>query len=277
MPRWLPIFLFVLLMGVASVPRAVTYRNIPIAHAHGQGAQPSGAAVPSRIFLPSVAGDTAPAPTRTPAPTRSTPASTATPGPTVAPGTTPGAPAPRRMYGVLFGDNRHLRSDWNAGIRVREVELSWRRYEPEDGAWNSAFIGEKRWEFQQARAAGFQLVLDFGIQYPPGWARALGPWKDQYGNSYDGQVNAVWSPEVRRQVEQYIERAFADFGTDFWGVRAGAGGWIETMYPGSSPGYVHSYWAFDDDAAALNPVPNWRPGQLSPNGEARRFYELVFT
>ena len=31
-------------------------------------------------------------------------------------------------------------------------------------------------------------------------------------------------------------------------------------------------WAFDATAQAQNPVPGWRPGQPSPNGEARTFY-----
>ena len=189
------------------------------------------------------------------------------------PALTPRAAAQQRMYGVLYGHSSHLQTDWDAGMRVREVELSWRRYEPKDGVWDSNFIGEKRWEFQQARAAGFQLVLDFGIQYPPDWARKIRPWRDQHGNSYDGQVNPISSAEVRKQIEQYLDRVFKDFGADWLGVRVGAGGSNETMYPGTPAGVKRSYWAFDSEKMALNPVPNWRPGQPSPNGEARRFYE----
>ncbi len=44
------------------------------------------------------------------------------------------------------------------------------------------------------------------------------------------------------------------------------------MYPPTPAGFKHSYWAFDSDALRSNPVPAWRPGQASPNDEARRFY-----
>src|ERR687884_521277 len=33
-----------------------------------------------------------------------------------------------------------------------------------------------------------------------------------------------------------------------------------------------SFWAFDPTAQAQSPVPGWRPGQPSPNGEASKFY-----
>lgn len=181
-------------------------------------------------------------------------------------------PAPRR-FGVLLGDSRYLASDWQAGIRLREIELQWGRYEPQDGVWDAAYAQAMRGEFDKARAAGYELILDFGLQYPPEWAKELSPWRDQYGNVYKDQINAVWSLAVRARVERYIERVFNDMGTDFYGIRVGSGGWIETVYPANAPGFTHSYWAFDDSAMATNPVPQWRPGDPSPNDEARRFYE----
>jgi hypothetical protein len=120
--------------------------------------------------------------------------------------------------------------------------------------------------------AGFVVVLDLGIQYPPEWARTIRPWVDQYGNIYSNQVNAVWSNTVRQKIERYIKHVFQDFGTQFYGVRLGSGSFVETLYPDNRPGFQFSYWAFDTDAMASNPVPNWRPGQPSPNGEARTFY-----
>jgi hypothetical protein len=178
----------------------------------------------------------------------------------------------KRIYGVLQPDQHHLASDWQAGIRARTLELGWDYYEPQDGVFSAEYIATRKAEYQRMLDAGYMVVLDLGLQYPPEWARAIRPWRDQYGNSYDGQVNAIWSPTVRRKIEGYIARVFHDFGTAFLGVRLGSGGFVETLYPDSSPGSKFSYWAFDPDAMASNPVPHWRPGQPSPQGEAATFY-----
>ncbi len=36
-------------------------------------------------------------------------------------------------------------------------------------------------------------MLDLGLQYAPEWARKIRPMKDQFGNSYDKHVNAIFS------------------------------------------------------------------------------------
>lgn len=182
------------------------------------------------------------------------------------------APFAKRLFGVLQSNPQHLSSDWQAGVRARTLELSWRDYEPQDGVWNTDYIASHKAEYREMIDAGYMVVLDMGLQYPPDWARAIRPWVDQYGNMYDAQVNAVWSNLVRKKIEQYTARIFQDFGSDFLGVRLGSGGWVETMYPDNAPGYQFSYWAFDSEAMASNPVPNWLPGQPSPAGEALKFY-----
>lgn len=54
------------------------------------------------------------------------------------------------------------------------------------------------------------------------------------------------------------------------GLRLGGGHYGELSYPRNGPpGGV--YWAFDARATEKNPVPWWRPGQPSPNGEALTF------
>jgi len=258
--------LLVLLVGGFSVTMGThtTDGNAASPLAQNQDVQPSDAAAPPRMYIPSVARPVgaSPAPTRTPSPSAPAPLPTATPE----------TPTASRMYGVLFGDQRYLESDWDAGIRLRELELSWWRHEPHNDAWDLSYVAWKRAEIQAAREAGYKIVLDLGLQYPPAWARQIQPMQDQYGNTYDRHVNAVWSAEVRDEIAAYIKRAFADFGTDFYGIRVGSGGWIETMYPPTPAGFRHSYWAFDPAAMASNPVPDWRPGQASPNDEARRFY-----
>jgi hypothetical protein len=177
-----------------------------------------------------------------------------------------------KLYGVLQPKPGYLASAINAGIQVRSLELGWDHYEPQAGTWNRAYIDSRKTEYQQMLNAGIKVVLDFGIQYPPAWVKAIRPWQDQYGHSYDGTANAIWSPVVREKIAIYIQHVFQDFGTNFLAVRLGSGGWVETLYPDNVPGFQFSYWAFDPDAMASNPVPSWRPGQPSPNGEAQTFY-----
>ena len=181
-------------------------------------------------------------------------------------------PFGKRLFGVLQPTTQHLSADWQAGIRARTLELGWDYYEPQEGAWDPNYIAARKAEYQAMLDAGFLVVLDLGLQYPPEWARNIRPWVDQYGNRYDDQVNAVWSSAVRQKIEIYIKRVFQDFGTQFYGVRLGSGNFVETLYPDNQPGFQFSYWAFDADAMASNPVPNWRPGQASPNGEAQTFF-----
>ncbi len=128
--------------------------------------------------MPSVGAALPPEPTRTPAPATYVPS----------PSTAPDLPPSTRMYGVLSADNRYLKSDWEAGIRLRELELSWWRHEPQNNVWDSTYVTWKREEIDAARKAGYKIVLDLGLQYPPEWARKIRPMKDQFGNSYDNHV-----------------------------------------------------------------------------------------
>jgi hypothetical protein len=177
-----------------------------------------------------------------------------------------------KLYGVLQPKAEYLPSAINAGIQVRSLELGWDLYEPQEGSWNRAYIDTRKAEYQQMLNAGTKVVLDVGLQYPPAWVKAIRPWQDQYGHSYDGVPNAIWSPVVREKIAIYIQHVFQDFGTGFFAIRLGSSGWVETLYPDNVPGFQFSYWAFDPDAMKSNPVPNWRPGQPSPNGEAQTFY-----
>ena len=57
-------------------------------------------------------------------------------------------------------------------------------------------------------------------------------------------------------------------------MRVGGGPSGELSYPWPTRTQDRSendYWAFSAAAAISNPVPNWRPCQPSPQGEARRF------
>ncbi len=193
-----------------------------------------------------------------------------TPTPTIHT-TIKGAPT-QRLFGVLQPSMQHAATDQSAGIQLYTLEIGWDQYEPQDAVWNMQYIRQQQAKYAQFRSAGFKVVLDLGMQYPPAWAKEIRPWKDQYGNVGRAQVNAIWSPIVRQKIEVYIQHVFQDLGTDFWGVRLGSGGSVETLYPETPAGFRYSYWAFDDDAMRSNPVPLWHPGQPSPHGEALTFY-----
>jgi hypothetical protein len=131
---------------------------------------------------------------------------------------------------------------------------------------------------------GYKLILSLGVHDPPTWVFGYpnSRYVNQFGQIYNlqeglydqGDANAVFNPKVRELMGSYIARVFADLGTDFVAVRIGGGRYGELTYPPTSyEGRTNAYWAFDANARASSPTPNWLPGQPSPNGEAKRFLE----
>lgn len=192
------------------------------------------------------------------------------------------------QYGVIQPDPRRLASDFDAGIHVRTLELAWDRFEPADGRWNDAYIQGLRAEYQAAVSAGFQVVLDPGVQYPPRWLldHPNSHFVDQHGSAYDSlepganPVNAVFSAEMRAYQARYLRRVFGQLGSGFSAVRLGWGRYGELGYPPVERA-ANSYWAYDDLAqgrasglaAGLTPAPQpgWRPasGAAAPDDAER--------
>jgi hypothetical protein len=211
--------------------------------------------------------------------------------PQTAPPTATATPTPaKRYYGLIgqggLGENLNpdlLKAQYDAGVRVRLVHLGWDVLQPR---------GPESWDAGAARAlqeridafAGLgddvKLVLDLGVHYTPDWVAGIDPLVDQWGNvwdasSNDGGLNVYWSPVVRQHVEAYIGRVFQSFNFHerLWIVRVGFDGG-ELLYPNQrNENQGYSFWAFDSHAQAKSPVPGWRPGEPSHNGEAGRFYE----
>jgi hypothetical protein len=78
---------------------------------------------------------------------------------------------------------------------------------------------------------------------------------------------------VRNAEAAYIARVGADFGDNFYAVRAGGLLQNELRYPPATMnGHANSYWAFDGNAQAGSPVPGWRPGQAG-SAQARAFID----
>jgi hypothetical protein len=198
-------------------------------------------------------------------------------------------PVPPRLYGIDgqggLGEGLDpglLKAQYDAGARVRLLHLGWNVLQPGGpDSWDSRAAQSFQDRINAFAALGpdVKIVLDLGVHYSPGWAADIDPLVDQFGNTWDaktpsGGVNVYWSPNVRRHVAGYIDRVFRnlDFKGRLWVVRVGPSGG-ELLYPDvASTGQNRSFWAFDPHAQAQSPVPGWRPGDPSPNGEAERFY-----
>jgi hypothetical protein len=229
--------------------------------------------------------------TNTPLPTATTPptlTNTPSPAPTNTSLPSP-VPAERNLYGLVgqggLGeqiDAGLIQQQYSAGVRLRLLQLGWDVLQPSGPSnWDAGIAAafQQRIDAFTLNYPDQQIVLDLGLQYPPSWVSAIDPLVDQYGNTWqarfpDGGVNVYWSPTVRQYVAAYIQRVFTSL--NFRGrlaiVRVGPYRG-ELMYPEQiNAGQNLSFWAFDGTAQLQNPVPGWRPGQPSPNGEAQRFY-----
>jgi len=189
-------------------------------------------------------------------------------------------------------------ADRQAGITVAVLSVSWDRLEPEAGKWSLDAVAKLRGEIAAFRAAGMQISLDLGLQYPPAWVFTLpdSRFKNQYGDAYAGDnpgsngFNTVFVQANRDRVASYVARFFQEFGTDFQSVRLGWGYYGELTFPlhrfNAKPAGMersNCYWGFDDLAQGRKPglppgipacpVAGWNPGDPSPSGEAGTFLD----
>lgn len=163
------------------------------------------------------------------------------------------------------------------------LELGWDAYEPSDGTFSSSYATAMRERVRDMKAAGLKVVLGAGLQYPPSWAYSVpgSRYVNQFGRS-SGELNLTFNAALRERASRYLAQIDKDLGLEnFWAVRVGAGGNIETLYPAHDADGTNrnAYWAFDAAAQATSPFPGWRPGDRSWNGVAmttadvRRWYE----
>jgi Beta-galactosidase len=192
----------------------------------------------------------------------------------------PALPAALR-YGLIGNDGTHLAAERTAGIGTKLFELNWAAWEPSPGVYSAGYLTWVKRQLAALRRAGFAIVLSLGVQFAPSWLLSAYPdayYVDQYGDRYADTCsgceipNFVWNTALRREFARYVAHAFAVLGTSFAAVRIGGGHFGELGYPTASyNGHSNTYWAFDANAAASDPVPGWRPGMSSPNGEAGKF------
>lgn len=195
------------------------------------------------------------------------------------------APEPTTYLWTLIGnDGSRLAEERDAGIQAKMFALDWRIYSPAEGEIDPAYVQEKQAELQDLQQTGFRVILSMGMHDTPVWLHGRytdSHYRNQYHESYgtkngvdQGDANFVFNQELRDLAAQYIEAIFTTFGTNFAAVRLGGGRYGELTYPPAEyNGNTNCYWAFDARAQAQSPVPGWKPGDLSPNGEAEQFLD----
>lgn len=198
---------------------------------------------------------------------------------------TSSANAAAPIWGVAGG----YRSEWlptlkASGMSFALVELRWQDAEPGMDVFDASYLASINAQASALRNAGFSLMLNLGMDYAPSWLldQPGARFVDQSGHVHTStnEPNLVFATGYRAYFNRYAARVLATLGTNFVTVRVGGGHWGELTFPreyGPDGKVVNSYWAFDRFAAASSPVPGWRPGQLSPNGEARKFLNWYLT
>lgn len=192
--------------------------------------------------------------------------------------------SPTRLYAVIGNDSVRDADERAAGVTAKVVSLSWRKYFPSEGTVDAGYVSRKRDEFARARTAGFKLILSLGYHDTPAWMHANyanSYYVNQYGERYtgtdpldNGDANFVFNTQLRGLVAAYLRRVFSDLGTDFYAVRLGGGRYGELTYPPASyGGRTNLYWSYDVGASSTRPTGAWRPGEPSPNSEAKRFLD----
>jgi hypothetical protein len=200
---------------------------------------------------------------------------------------------PALLCGSLEMTPPHFAACWKGGLRVALIPVIWARFEPEPGVFDEKYIRSVAGQKGRLRKLGYKLQLDFGVQYPPGWACKIpqGRYKDQFGDVFASTQpgadlpNVVFNAEVRKQVAAYFGEVFAMLGNDWDFVRLGCARYGELNYPQAKyDGHDNCYWAFDDlaqgkapglpEGIAPCPVPGWLPGASSAgHGAAKQFIE----
>ncbi|MFF5075769.1 beta-galactosidase [Actinoplanes sp. NPDC000266] len=169
-------------------------------------------------------------------------------------------------------DMRSMRTSGGAGDAL--VEMNWSQAEPAPGQFDTAYLGSIAARAAKLRAMGYTISLNTGIQSAPAWLlqRPGARYVDQFGVTYTGgnEPNLIFGSGYRPLAVRYLTKVFQQLGSNFSLVRAGGGHWGELTYP-SSEKQRNLYFAFDVNAARANPVPGWKPGRPSPNGQAAKF------
>ena len=181
------------------------------------------------------------------------------------------------LLGVMNDDGQHYADEWARGVRATTFELQWKRYEPQQGVYDTAYINSMKQLLTRLKAQGWYVQLVPGYHYAPDWVFTQYPnmfFVNQYSEAFNSVnntsmrvLNAPFNPQARSLIAGYIARIFQDLGSQFDSVRVGGGVLGELRYPPPEwNGHSNSYWAFDAHAqnAAESGIPakvvGWKPG-----------------
>jgi hypothetical protein len=159
--------------------------------------------------------------------------------------------------------------------------MHWDQAEPSNGVYDASYFQTLRNTIALAKAAGLSPVLSLGMEFPPSWVFALDPagsrLVDQYGDVWTGSgpgqtiANGIFSQPMRGAMAAYVAHIFQTLGTSWQAVNWGGGlVYDEARYPTCPSGRTNCYWAYDPNAKAQNPVPDYIPGTGNP-AEAQSF------
>jgi hypothetical protein len=185
------------------------------------------------------------------------------------------------------------------GIDFWQTFIWWSEYEPERGKYNQEYVIKTKKKLNDLLNKGFkiEITITFGDS-PPDWVWQIPNiyYKNQYGEEFkEGKfrnyknypqptMNIIFNPELRKAQSEFIKRFFTDFSEfkdKIYAVYTNITGEGDSVYPFVIDDDSNSWWAYDKNAqnqknpgslAGPNPVPGWRPGDESPNGEAEKFY-----
>jgi hypothetical protein len=173
-----------------------------------------------------------------------------------------------------------------AGISDKVVRVSWKDFEPTQGEFSHNYRVSKLQEIATLEHKGMRVILDLGIQDTPAWIHDYPDsyLMDQYGEEWssaadpahgpidESDANLIFNPQLRSMAQVYIAEVAQVFGRYAYAIRVGGGRFNELGYPtATTVDHANVYWAYDPLAQAECPVPGWRPGDPSPNGEAGKF------
>jgi hypothetical protein len=196
-----------------------------------------------------------------------------------------------RYYGTLMSDTSKTANQVAHGINCVSLTVSWNAFEPQEGVVSETYALEIEKKLNSFKRSGANVVLDFGMHYPPGWVTQVpnSRYVNQYGDAYilaeSGRnvVNGVFNKTIREKMASYIGKVFNRFGAEnFFAVRVGGGYWAELHYPDNQfNSKSNCYWGYDaiaknevpnmlPEGISPNPVSDWKPGQSSANNESAR-------
>ena len=109
-------------------------------------------------------------------------------GSVAAAGFTPAHP----VIGTLESKPARIGPTNDAGARGVVVGISWDRAEPAEGQFDATYFRAVKEEIAAFRAGAKLVVLDLGVQYPPGWIRRAPSsfFVNQYGHRFEAAAGS---------------------------------------------------------------------------------------